>query len=69
MAFTSSDLTELETAIKEGKLTVTVSGKSVTYRSIEDLIKARQYIKDELDRTSATNNGGSSLYSVADFTE
>jgi hypothetical protein len=45
MSFTSDDLAAINTAIASGELTVTVQGRTVTYRSIDDLIKARAVAK------------------------
>jgi hypothetical protein len=48
MSFTSDDLAAINTAIASGELTVTVQGRTVTYRSIDDLIKARAVIESGL---------------------
>lgn len=44
MAYTQNDLDQIERAIASGKLTVTIDGQSVTYRSISDLRKAHDFI-------------------------
>lgn len=49
MSFTSADLTAIETAIASGELSITnSSGRSVTYRNMNELLKARDTIRDEL---------------------
>lgn len=48
MAFTQADLTTIEQAIATGELACTLDGKSVTYRSIRDLMAARDAIRAEL---------------------
>jgi hypothetical protein len=48
MAFTPSDLESINAAIASGELTVSVQGRSVTYRSIHDLLKAKNTIESEL---------------------
>ena len=49
MAFTSTDLDRIERAIATGELTVTVDGETVTYRSVSELIKARDMIRGALE--------------------
>ena len=46
--FTVTQLEAIETAIASGELTVNYEGKSVTYRSMQDLIAARDLIRGEL---------------------
>ena len=49
MAFSQSDLDKLEEAIVSGELSVRLpSGTSVTYRSMTELMTARDRIKAEL---------------------
>ena len=56
MAFTQSDLDAIDTAIASGELTVSHNGRTVTYRSMSDLLRARQTIQTLL---SAAQPGGS----------
>jgi hypothetical protein len=49
MTFTADDLPELERAIASGALRVTSNGKTVEYRSIPELLKARDIIKGDLE--------------------
>ena len=48
MAFTAAQLQALKDALASGELTVTYDGKTVTYRSIEDLKKAIAFVEAEL---------------------
>jgi hypothetical protein len=44
MALTQTDLDALDKAIAGAELTVSVDGKSVTYRSMNELMRARTYV-------------------------
>ncbi len=46
--FTVTQLEAIESAIATGELTVSYEGKAVQYRSMDDLMKARDTIKAEL---------------------
>jgi hypothetical protein len=48
MTFTTGDLTAIESAIASGELTVISEGRQVTYRSMLDLMRARDTIRREL---------------------
>ena len=53
MAYTSSDLDRLDSAIASGVLTVEFGGRKRTFRSIDDLLKARAHVAAQLSgRTS-----------------
>ncbi|MDM0011979.1 hypothetical protein QTH87_05940 [Variovorax sp. J22P168] len=70
MAFTSSDLVAVERAIASGELSVSNNGRSVTYRSMLDLVRARDMIRAELDKAAsrgATNTFGGRSYGLARF--
>ncbi len=73
MAFTSSDLDTLDRAIATGEMTVrTVTGQMVTYRSMDELIKARQVVAGELAATAAAATGTQRAYprhQLSDFGE
>lgn len=53
MAFSQTDLDNLNAAIATGELTVEFGGRRVTYRSIDDLIRARSLVAGELAGQSA----------------
>ncbi len=44
MALTQTDLDALDLAIAGAEMTVSVDGKSVTYRSINELKRAREHV-------------------------
>lgn len=44
MALTQTDLDALDSAIASGELKVQLEGRSVEYRSIDQLLKARQHV-------------------------
>lgn len=50
MTFTVDDLSAVETAIASGELTVISEGRQVTYRSMLDLMRARDLIRLELQQ-------------------
>ena len=47
MAFSDSDLANIERAIATGTLSVEIEGRKVTYRSMADLREAREMILAE----------------------
>lgn len=57
-AFTVSRLEALEVAIATGELTVKYSDKEVTYRSIDDMLKARAIMIRVLGLKKAPRNPG-----------
>lgn len=53
MAFTQTDLDNINSAIAAGELTVRASnGSMVTYRSMDELLRARAVIQGELHVTA-----------------
>jgi hypothetical protein len=48
MAFTSQDLANINAAIASGELTAKVNDRLITYRSIAELLKAKNVIEAEL---------------------
>jgi hypothetical protein len=48
MAYTQQQLEALDAAIAEGALTVKYTDKSVTYRSLDEMIRIRDLIRAEL---------------------
>ena len=48
MAVTQQQIDDLNNAIASGERVVVLNGQSVTYRSIDDLIKARDTLRAEL---------------------
>lgn len=48
MAFSAAQLQALKDALASGELTVTFDGKTVTYRSIEQLKEAIAFVESEM---------------------
>jgi hypothetical protein len=57
MAFTTSDLEAIESAIKSGTLKVKYQDKEVQYRSLSELQSIRNQIISELKDTSELSEG------------
>lgn len=54
MALTQTDIDALDKAIAGAELTVAVDGKSVTYRSISELKRAREHIAGVIKTSTGT---------------
>jgi len=52
MAFSSSDLEALETAIATGSLRVAINGREIQYRGMDDLIKAYNLVKRQVESST-----------------
>jgi hypothetical protein len=57
MPITQDDIDNLNSAIASGERVVILAGESVTYRSISDLIAARNDLRSELERQNAIAAG------------
>lgn len=55
MAFTQTDLDNINAAIATGEMTVEVNGRRVVYRSIADLERARSIIQGDLAAANPTS--------------
>ena len=53
MAWTESDIEVIERAIASGTLSVQYADRSVTYRSVTDLLKARNAMRAVINGSSA----------------
>ena len=53
MAYTAEQLADLEAAIAEGVSSVSSNGRQVSYRSVADMIKLRDLMREELGITGA----------------
>jgi hypothetical protein len=62
MPFTSLDLAAIDKAIASGELRVRFADREVLYRSVDELLKARDVIKDGI-----ASSGGSSTLTRATF--
>lgn len=65
MAFTQAQLDALNGALATGELSVEYDGKRVQYRSIDELLKARNIVSAEL----AGAAGAKSRVSLANFSK
>ncbi len=52
MALSQSDLDNIDAAIASGKLSVRFGDRQVTYQTVDDLLKARNHIAEELATAS-----------------
>lgn len=58
MAVTQADIDNLNTAIAQGERQVMIGAKQITYRSIKELIEARNDLASQLaDQGTATPRG------------
>lgn len=48
MSFTADDLIAIDSAIKSGALSVQYRDRSVTYRSLDDMLRVRNLIRSDL---------------------
>ncbi|MBG95149.1 MAG: hypothetical protein CL793_07845 [Chloroflexi bacterium] len=56
MAFSAADLVAVETAIKSGELRVQYNDKMVVYRSIAELLSARDLIRSEINAPASSSS-------------
>ena len=54
MAWTSTDITAIENAIASGELTVQYQDRRIVYRSLSELLRARDVIQAAINAASAT---------------
>lgn len=55
MAYTTTDLANVQAAIAEGVSSVSVQGRTIVYRSLDDMIRLEALIRHSLGQGS---NGG-----------
>lgn len=56
MAFTQQQLDKLEDAIAQGVLEVQYQDKKVTYRSLDEMMRVRDRIRESLGKASTKSN-------------
>jgi hypothetical protein len=54
MSWTTTDLASIEKAIASGELRVKFGDREVMYRSIDELLKARDVVKASVESTTST---------------
>ena len=70
MAFTPQDLDAVDAAIKSGELTIRdSSGRMVTMRSMDELLKARALIAPAVAATTGAPRTGTPRHLLADFSD
>lgn len=57
MAWSQTDLDSIEAAIVSGQRRVRLNGREVEYHSVGDMLKARDAIRNEVNRAAATASG------------
>lgn len=62
MAFTQTDLDNINAAIATGEMTVECNGRRVTYRSMAELQAAKTHIQGEIARGVQTTSAPRSVY-------
>jgi len=67
MSFSTAQLQAIEEAIASGELSVSYEGKTVTYRNMADLVRARDLIKSDLQASGQMTAGPRS--SLASFSK
>ncbi|BAK75810.1 hypothetical protein NH8B_0978 [Pseudogulbenkiania sp. NH8B] len=66
--FTLDDLRGVEQAIATGELTIERGGDRVTYRSMDDLIRARNVMREEMSAAGLLpGSGGRHVTTFAQF--
>ena len=68
MSFTTADLDRINMAISTGELEVELDGKRVKYRSVTELMTARNVIRQELTANGSLTTTGTSR-SYASFSK
>lgn len=63
MAFTQAQLDALETAIAAGTLEVSVGDKKVRYHSLDEMIRLREVIRNQLNTDAQTPKSRASFAS------
>lgn len=53
MAYSKTDLDNLDAAISSGELVVQVEGRRVEYRSLNELLRARAHVAEQMSTASA----------------
>ncbi len=69
MAFTVAQLTALEESIGSGTLEVQYDGKVVRYQSMDDLIKAYNFVYAKLESQGLISASARTRVSVATFSK
>jgi hypothetical protein len=68
MAFTSNDLAAIDRAIASGELTIRTNDRTVTYRSMSELLDARTLVATEVAKLTAGSHTAP-RHQLADFSD
>lgn len=69
---TATDMVALYIAAEKAVLngqSYSINGRSLTRANLSEICKGRDYWQSRVNAENATSLGGSSVYSVADFTQ
>ena len=69
MAFTAQDLASIDAAIASGELTIRSNGREVTYRSLPELLKARETIAGALAAQTTSTRPAGPRHLLASFAD
>lgn len=70
MPFTQTDLDAINAALASGELSIRSSdGKQVTYRTVDELIRAKRVVEAELAAAATPTLRPYPRYQVADFSD
>lgn len=69
MALSQQDLDALDTALASGELTIRTNGREVTYRSVDDLLKARAAVAAALAATTSPSRPAGPRHLLASFAD
>jgi len=70
MAFTTNDLAAIDSAIASGEMSVrTADGKTVTLRTMAELLQARAMIQMEIARAASSTPRLYPRHQLADFSD
>lgn len=62
MAVTQTDLDNINAAIAQGERVVRIAGRTVEYRSVDELITARNHLRTQLAAESGARSKQTKLY-------
>jgi hypothetical protein len=57
MAYSQADLDSLDKAIASGALSLELAGRKISYRNVDELLKARDHVASQLAKASAPRRG------------
>ena len=67
MAFTQAQVDAIDSAIAQGVRSVTYDGKTVTYNTVDDMLKARNMMRDAIAKAAGTATARGSFAQFSKF--